>query len=792
MSSTDPTKPTGVAPVPTGAVPEGSIPQGMGADPAVAASVQQRTLGDSYEVASPPPGPLLENGVRGIVPLFANDPDFLQLGAYALARGMNRRPDLYIPGTCASNVLRCINMLRTTPFVTSPIHVVGIFPAGGGSLLPCRVLVEEDERWRHHVVLEMQGRVFDFADIDFPGLPVEEYLKGMFPDQQLDFAVVEAGTFLAHSQRYPADIYFSFAPSPRELISRSALAAPSRGVQGPLDGIKPQGRRYHDWGHTAAVEMRAGRMEWTYLAGVQKRAPGYLFFLSAHIGWHLDMWRVARSAQITLINIDDGEGLPADPLFVGIGRVLAAHQLEIPYTLRIRDGLRSQVGPVDVQKSDARQLILEQRSGRAEPMRGGDYDDEKLRELTILLTADQIIPETILDFIEGTQDRLKRYWPVLVVEREALSLKQHTLLVLRQFERYFSHHPLPGGISKTLMRAMLVLHDIGKPIAMLKGDASKKIEHQESLLIIREVLVRMGFSTTEVRLTESLVSSDFHRIIMATRSILFMREALREGNRARAWDHRLLLITRLGLPTEQATALVDTLLREDDEGPLLAAVRSLVFEDCLEHARLTGMDPRDFLELRLIFFMADAGSYTTDADDRPQLASLGRSVFDTIFEIDRGARRLQLIAPIRAQIDYLRDELARHLATQASREDLVPRSGDPMPSEEYPALDGSAKSELSSTGQTGRGRGEPTARLTKGMLREQPRDGLARKLYIADHLPAVAPPQLIMRDRDDGIVAIEADGTKDLSPARAFQAGHQLGVTRSITVARRPSIRLIR
>ena len=52
---------------------------------------------------------------------------------------------------------------------------------------------------------------------------------------------------------------------------------------------------------------------------------------------------------------------------------------------------------------------------------------------------------------------------------EGYTLKEHTLMVLNQYEKYFGDKKLPGNLDHRVMRVALALHDIGKPEAVKIG-----------------------------------------------------------------------------------------------------------------------------------------------------------------------------------------------------------------------------------------------------------------------------------------------------------------------------------
>ena len=83
-------------------------------------------------------------------------------------------------------------------------------------------------------------------------------------------------------------------------------------------------------------------------------------------------------------------------------------------------------------------------------------------------------------------------------------LKEHTLLVLGAFERYFSPNDLP--VNKDLFRVFLALHDIGKPLAFDNGDKSNQYAHTKE--IIKQIWPQLQFSNSELQLALCLSEGD--------------------------------------------------------------------------------------------------------------------------------------------------------------------------------------------------------------------------------------------------------------------------------------------
>lgn len=84
-------------------------------------------------------------------------------------------------------------------------------------------------------------------------------------------------------------------------------------------------------------------------------------------------------------------------------------------------------------------------------------------------------------------------------------LKEHTLIVLNAFEKYFGDSKLP--IDHNLFRTFLALHDIGKPAANSQGDKSDQYRYTQS--IIKNVWHLLPFSAEDLNVALALSEGDF-------------------------------------------------------------------------------------------------------------------------------------------------------------------------------------------------------------------------------------------------------------------------------------------
>jgi hypothetical protein len=109
-------------------------------------------------------------------------------------------------------------------------------------------------------------------------------------------------------------------------------------------------------------------------------------------------------------------------------------------------------------------------------------------------------PERLLAFCNQVPE-LRR---ALSTRVRHYTVEQHTLLVLRQFERYFEEVEL--SVSRDLFRIMLALHDSGKGLAFSNGNRHN--QHQETVQLIQRYYTAFSLSEQELMLIIALTSTD--------------------------------------------------------------------------------------------------------------------------------------------------------------------------------------------------------------------------------------------------------------------------------------------
>lgn len=174
--------------------------------------------------------------------------------------------------------------------------------------------------------------------------------------------------------------------------------------------------------------------------------------------------------------------------------------------------------------------------------------------------------------------------------REGYTLKQHVLMVLRQFEKYFGKKTLPGGVDSDIFRIILALHDVGKPKAIKSG--GKHLQHRYTQHYIKKFFHKINIDEHHIALALALTTADTI------------------GHYLRGW----ISITQ-------------------------------ALQNLLKIAKSSHLNFDDFFDILCIFFKVDAGSYTENAG--------GIRSLDDLFIFDERMSEIRFAPTIQAKIDAL-------------------------------------------------------------------------------------------------------------------------------------------
>ncbi|MFZ5391665.1 MAG: hypothetical protein ACOZAR_00520 [Patescibacteria group bacterium] len=176
---------------------------------------------------------------------------------------------------------------------------------------------------------------------------------------------------------------------------------------------------------------------------------------------------------------------------------------------------------------------------------------------------------------------------------EKYTLREHTELVLKQFDYYYSNKNLPLNIDKNLFRIILALHDIGKPIAV--AQRSKNLQHKYTVKILEDYLPKIGFDEKQIKIAKAILKSD----------------PVGEVAKNSRYNEQAVVVQNL--------------------------------------AKEVGITNQEMLELLEVLYKCDAGSYTRDAG--------GKESLDYLFEFDREKREINYSKSMDEKISILRGKL---------------------------------------------------------------------------------------------------------------------------------------
>lgn len=103
--------------------------------------------------------------------------------------------------------------------------------------------------------------------------------------------------------------------------------------------------------------------------------------------------------------------------------------------------------------------------------------------------------EALFDSLEAHPE-LGKLYSQSVGGNEWFSLKNHTMLVISQYLNYFYKRDLPKALPKSVFLLTLALHDIGKPIAIEKGN--RGLQHHFTNKVINQIKDHLPFEVKDI------------------------------------------------------------------------------------------------------------------------------------------------------------------------------------------------------------------------------------------------------------------------------------------------------
>jgi len=279
----------------------------------------------------------------------------------------------------------------------------------------------------------------------------------------------------------------------------------------------------------------------------------------------------------------------------------------------------SLVGPADHYTFGSRDILSFLERG---------YHPQHLETVTqAYLDGDDFTPAGLISRLNA--DPLQRaLMNIVVVKREGLTLSRHKELVMGQYIPE-DEEPLPGNLTPGFIRLLLSTHDDGKAIAVNARVPHR--EHDFTIPLAARLLGHVGFDEDSIRLAGNLISDGFGRKMALFRAGHRLLHWLGEGNEERAKNNVDIIRNGLRDPAQAESAL-----REIHEKRTMELLTQLAedraVETAIKGAQATGLAPHTYLDLSLLYYRMDAGSYTTHANGgTPQVAAEGVSAFDDLF-----------------------------------------------------------------------------------------------------------------------------------------------------------------
>lgn len=217
-------------------------------------------------------------------------------------------------------------------------------------------------------------------------------------------------------------------------------------------------------------------------------------------------------------------------------------------------------------------------------------------QLEELLVAVDYSPEKLIDFFKNDA-RLTELFAAPAV-REGYSIEEHTLMVLRQFEKYFAEVEMPEGMTRAEMRLLLSLHDIGKGIPTDRGD-----QHDFTLGVLKDLESQGVLSEQAMKLLAAPLSMD------ALGNFLYHSTA--NGPTA---EDKLIFAQRMGRERTTYSDLENFMsgiqIEDFERVQELALVAT---KQINEMAALGGITSDQVFDILMIYYQCDTLAYTFDA-----------------------------------------------------------------------------------------------------------------------------------------------------------------------------------
>ncbi len=234
------------------------------------------------------------------------------------------------------------------------------------------------------------------------------------------------------------------------------------------------------------------------------------------------------------------------------------------------------------------------------------FTPEEYRQLKVLGNFTELskvsegTPQQLLEWFVSNNLFLHNIFEMSTGVVEGYSLEEHVLMVLTQFNKYFRGRLNFSFINEEEIILLLLLHDIGKPLAV-EFYRDTAYQHKVTLDLIKPIMKAMKVPEKKILMISTLVDQNIIGEIVKSEG---------EESAVEIGVKKLMIIS------------------ESIEAPI-----------------------NELLDFLLVFYMCDAGAYTRDAG--------GRRSLDSLFNFDHTKMTMRLSDKAQQAVDKLKEKLKK-------------------------------------------------------------------------------------------------------------------------------------
>ena len=302
---------------------------------------------------------------------------------------------------------------------------------------------------------------------------------------------------------------------------------------------------------------------------------------------------------------------------------------------------------------------------------------QDLKKLEAVLGNTQDAPDSSKDIVAYLEEIpwLSEHWDQIASPQFQLTLKEHTLRVLNQYNTYFLHEKYRSIIDPRIMRLILSVHDLGKPIAVKEKNTNK--EHIETTLLVQRTFVHLGINPIITELACSLISFVFGHYIRGVRLIQRMKMAIDQGKTALIEKFKEVVETDYNLTPDDAKLIIGNISLTGESSHFLIHLKNSLIERIKERAQKLGISTISFFELLTVYHRCDASTYTTKSHVKHGLDIVGK--LDDLFVIDDDHLTIEYAEPVNAFVDDVRITLSASTSEQKGSAEILNPLFSPAP-----------------------------------------------------------------------------------------------------------------